>query len=368
MSKLLILYIWALTFAHIGSLGAIRYAVIAVIVTLIIVQGRKGFISNSWAYNIGGGLYLISGLLATILEGPASSWSYVFFTVLNFLILPAYAFNKIPSSYLMMLVGYILLTLLTMNVNGVKGAASMYGNPNNLATIILCTSYLALLAFKGRTALQVLMIPVFTGLMFLTSSRTQLAAILLFFGLYFGQRLLRTHLKKVLFVALIASFVLYATLVTGDPFNIIGVVQENTIGHKGYRGLSERDVLLFASIDICRRFPFGVGWGVSGLYIYDYIGDTLSPHNTFAKVAVEGGVAALVGYLMLLLGMMYRNTTILSGSFVLALTLRSLFEASTPFSLSFVSMMLILPFFLNENSVTITSFQMKSKSILKNGV
>ena len=84
-------------------------------------------------------------------------------------------------------------------------------------------------------------------------------------------------------------------------------------------------------------------------------GETLSPHNTFMKVAVEGGWSAMVGYGILLLGMLYKCRSVLASSFVIAMSLRALFESSTPFTLSLVSAMLIVPFFLNEVTMANTA-------------
>ena len=174
----------------------------------------------------------------------------------------------------------------------------------------------------------------------------------LFLGLFFTQRyILRTHLRRSLTIALIFMFLLYATLITGDPYDIIGTVQELTVGHKSYRGLSYRDVLFFTSVDILEEHPYGVGWGQSAYYIQRETGQLLSPHNTFMKVAVEGGWSAMVGYGILLLGMLYNCRSALASSFIIAMSLRALFESATPFTLSFVSAMLIVPFFLNELTV-----------------
>lgn len=352
MRKLLILYLIGLSMAHFGVLGVLRYAVVAAAITAIVAMEGKFFFSRSIVYNLGGLLFMGGGVIAYVTNGTTFSLTYILFILINFMLYPGFEKYSIPRRFIQLFTLYLVFTLTYVTDFGALKGGNLYGNGNNYATVVICTSYFALLSFRGSFLKQLLTTPIFVTLVFLSQSRTQLAAILLFYGLYFTQEyLLRLHFRRLIFFLVIGMFVLYGTLISGDPLDIISVVQENTYGHKSYRGLSYRDVLFFASVDILASYPLGVGWGLSGEYIYDYIGDRLSPHNTFMKVAVEGGWVALSGFLVLLLGRLWTTTSPLVSSFMVALTLRGLFESSTPFTLSFVSSMLLLPFFLNDRTI-----------------
>ena len=353
MRKLLSLYIVTLGLAHFGWMGPLRYIIISAVISAILMIEGRVFISRNYSYNVGGLLLVGSGLYASITMNVPMSYAYVLFMSINILILPGLTKYKLTRRHMMYIALYFSITLLHIVFLNNIDRDNWYGNSNNYATVILCSAYFSILAFSKKPIKQLLTIPLFLTLMFISASRTQLAGLLGFYLLYFGQTyILRVHFRRLIFFGVVGMFVLYGTLITGDPFGIIGVVQENTIGHKSYRGLSYRDVLFFISVDIVRNYPFGVGWSEAGYYIYDYFGETLSPHNTYMKVAVEGGILALVGFLLMHMGMIYRAATPLVSSFMVAMVLRALFESSTPMTLSLVSAMLFLPFFLNERTVT----------------
>ena len=356
MRKLLTLYLITLSMVHLEVMGPIRYLFCSVIIALILIVENKVFISKSYTYNLGGILLIGGGLFASVDMGNLTSLAYVLFITINFMLYPGFEKYHLPRRYVLYTAFYLLLTVMYVNdFSSVRGN-NLYGNPNNYATVTLCAAYFGILGFKGKPLYQLLTVPVFLFFIFISASRTQLTGLLLFYGLYFSQQyVLRTHLRRTIFFFLLIIFALYGTMITGDPFNIVGTVQDNTYGHKSYRGLSYRDVLFFASIDILAKYPQGVGWGLSGVYIYDYMGETLSPHNTFMKVAVEGGWVSLVGFLTIILGRLWNAATPLVSSFMIAVLLRGLFESSTPFTLSFISAMLLIPFFLNETTVTETT-------------
>lgn len=353
MRKLLILYIFTLTLTHQDSMnGGIGYMFCAVVIGLILGLERKLFFTKNYAYNFGALLFLGSGLYAAVTMGNTMSIAYVVFMTINIMLLPGYLKYKIPLSHIAVFATFLLLSVCFItDLSNPKGN-TIYGNMNNYATVTLCCSYFVLLACKDRPLLQVLSFPLLFYLLLISQSRTQLTSLVILYGFYFGQRyVLRTHLRRTTFFIIIVMFFMYGTLITGDPFGIISVVQENTHGHKSYRGLSYRDVLFFASIDILAKYPQGVGWSLAGEYIVHYMGEKLSPHNTYMKIAVEGGWFALAGYLIIFFEKLWRSMTPLVSSFTIAMTIRALFESSTPFTLSFVSVMLILPFFLNEKTI-----------------
>jgi O-antigen ligase len=65
---------------------------------------------------------------------------------------------------------------------------------------------------------------------------------------------------------------------------------------------SGRSDLYAQTWDIIREQPIvGIGWGNFPLYIFDYASDdgTLYPHNILLEVWMEGGILALLGFLVL---------------------------------------------------------------------
>lgn len=339
--------------AHFGWMGALRYGMIGAVVMTILTIEQKVFTSKSYTYNIGGFLLITGGFYASVTMGPVISYAYVLFMTINFFMYPGFVKYKLPRKYVTYIAGYLTFTLLHIVLLKDIDRDNWYGNANNYATVILCSAYFALLAFAKKPVRQLITVPIFLTLMFVSKSRTQLAGLLVFYLMYFSQTyVLRMHFRRLIFLGVLLMFFLYGTLITGDPFNIVGFVQQNTVGHKAYRGLSYRDILFFISVDITMKYPGGVGWSAAGYYIFDYIGDELSPHNTYMKVAVEGGIIALIGFLFIQLGLLWKSATPLVSSFMVAMILRALFESSTPMTLSLVSFMLLLPFFLNERTVT----------------
>jgi hypothetical protein len=140
-------------------------------------------------------------------------------------------------------------------------------------------------------------------------------------------------------------------LITNDQFKLLETIQANTLSHKKDRGLSHRDELFSYSLDIVEKQPGGVGLGMSKLALKDYYGEKISPHSTYLKVLVEGGWVTLAGFLVLMLGFLWTSSSPLASSFIFAMLVRGFFESATPFSLSLVSAMLIVPMFLNEHSI-----------------
>ena len=362
MKALLLGYLVALSFAHMAVLGPVRYAIIGPILLLVIAASRRVYLPRSRSYRLGAALFVLGGLVPTLLYGGAQSLTYIPFIALNVCLLPYFGKLEFSTTHIGVLAGYFFLTLCL--IPGTPGAQFVYGNENNYATVSLCGMYFALLATRRSWVLQAAAAVPFVFFAFVSQSRTQLAASLLFVAVYFAQRLLRVQLRYAAVALLLLMGFAYVTLMLGDPYGIIEIVQENTMGHKSYRGLSYRDVLLFNSLELLGDYPLGVGWGRSGIALEAYTGETLSPHNMFMKVAVEAGWVALAGYLLMLFGFLLRSPTKLSVAFLLAVSLRGLFESATPFTLSLISAMHVLPFFLNEHNVAPGRFSLLDRFVL----
>lgn len=352
MKALITAGFFAMAVAHLPELSIFRYALVIAITALVFLVGRRVYLTDYWWYNLGGAMVLVSSALPSILYGDSLSYAYVGFGVLNFLLYPVFEKIELSDTYLAAIFGGLLLTVIPLGLG--NSVVSIYQNPNNYSAVTFSTLYFGMLLFRKRLAPQLMVLSLFTVFIFLGASRSMLGALLLFAGLYYGQRfILRTILRRVL----IASFAVFAfgyySLITSDQFKLLEIIQSNTYSHKKERGLSHRDDLYKYSMDLADKQPEGYGLGMSKQALEPYYGEKISPHNTYLKVLVEGGWVALVGFLVITLGFLLTSQSQLATSFIFALLIRGFFESATPFSVSLVSGMLIIPMFLNENSIRV---------------
>lgn len=344
---------FAMAVAHLIDLYVFRYALIIVIILLVFVVGRRVYLTNYWWYNVGGAMVLVSSALPSFLYGDSLSYAYVVFGVLNFFLYPVFEKVELTDTHLAIIFSGLFLTVVPLGLG--NAVVSVYQNPNNYSAVAFSTLYLGMLLFRKRLLPQLAVLLVFAVFIFLGASRSMLGALLLFAGLYYGQRfVLRTMLRKMLVAGFIVFSFGYYSLITSDQFKIMEVIQSNTFSSKKNRGLSHRDELYNYSIDLAEKQPEGYGLGMSKQALKPYYGEKISPHNTYLKVLVEGGWLALLGFLILMLGFLLTSSSPLASAFIFALLIRGFFESATPFSISLVSGMLIIPMFLNERSIAVT--------------
>ncbi len=343
--------VFAMATAHVVTLGNARYLPIIVVLGLIVVLGKRIYLpADRWWYQLGCGLFILASAVPSFLYGNKLAYAYVAFGILNFVTYPIFERIRLTNLHLLIILAGLTLTLVPLSVG--RRVVSLYGNPNNYSAVVFSTMYFGMLLFRGRLLLQLGVLAVFSYLIFIGASRSMLGAMGVFALLYFGQAyLLRRTLKWVLVAGFLVTSFGYYSLITSDEFRIMETIQANTYSDKRERGLSHRDALFYQSLKLVGERPTGYGLGMSNTALRDRFGEQISPHNTYLKVAVEGGVLALVGFLVLILGFWLSSTSPLASSFLFALMLRGFFESATPLSLSLISGMLILPMFLNERTV-----------------
>ena len=353
MKALITAGFFAMAVAHLPELSIFRYALVIAITALVFLVGRRIYLTNHWWYNVGGAMVLVSSALPSILYGDSLSYAYVGFGILNFLLYPIFEKIELSDTHLAAIFGGLLLTVIPRSFWG--PVVSIYQNPNNYSAVTFSTLYFGMLLFRKHLIPQLMVLAVFTAFIFLGASRSMLAALLLFVGLYYGQRfILRAVLRKVLVVGFAVFAFGYYSLITSDQFKLMEIIQSNTYSHKKERGLSHRDELYKYSMDLADKQPEGYGLGMSKQALAPYYGEKISPHNTYLKVLVEGGWVALFGFLIIMMGFLLTSQSPLASSFIFALLIRGFFESATPFSVSLVSGMLIIPMFLNEHSIRVT--------------
>ncbi len=338
--------------AHLIDLYVFRYVLIIGILVLLLITGRKMFFTNHSWYNLGGVLILLASAVPSLIYGDWLSYAYVVFGILNFLLYPIYAKAELTEVHIGIIFFGLLVTLIPLGLG--NRIQSVYGNPNNYSAVAFSTMYFGMLLFRNRIWGQVGVVALFGVLIFLGASRSMLGALLIFVLLYFGQRwLLHTIFRKLTILAFLIAAFGYYSLITNDRFKLMETIQANTYSDKKDRGLSHRDELFNYSLALVEQQPEGVGLGMSKEALKKYYGEKISPHNTYLKILVEGGWLSLLGFLILVLGFLLTSNSPLATSFLFAMLIRGFFESATPFSISLVSGMLVIPMFLNEQSISV---------------
>jgi len=337
--------------AHIVSLGLARYFPVIGIMALILILGKSIYLPpDRWWYHLGCLLFLIPAGVVSFQYGNSLSYAYVGIGVLNFLLYPAFERVKLTDLHLLIIFIGLSVTLIPLGVG--RRVASIYDNPNNYSAVVFATMYFGMLLFRKKILGQLIVLALFTFLIYLGASRSMLGAILLFGLLYFLQAwVIRRTIRYGMVIAFAVSSFGYYSLITSDEYKILSVIKANTPSDKKERGLSHRDELFESSAELVRRKPYGHGLGMSKDALKKLTNESVSPHNTYLKVAVEGGVIALAGFLILICGFWLSSSSPLASSFIFALMIRGFFESSTPLSVSLISGMLIIPMFLNEHTV-----------------
>ena len=334
------------------SLGTARYFPAVILLVLVFVLGRRVYVpvGRGW-YAIGCLLYLLPAGVASIAYGDTMSYAYVVFGLLNFLLYPIFERAKLTNLHLLLILVGLGITIIPLGVG--NRVVSIYDNPNNYSAVVFATMYIGMLLCRGRFWLQVGVLIAFATLIYLGASRSMLGAILIFAVLYFGQAYI---FKRVFGGLIVAAFVLssfgYYSLITSDEFRMMETIQSYTPSDKAGKGLSHRDQLFSQSMGLIAERPMGYGMGMSNQALKERYDVDISPHNTFLKIGVEGGVIALAGFIILVVGFWWTTASPLAASFLFAMMVRGFFESSTPMSLSLISGMLIIPMFLNELTVT----------------
>ncbi len=337
---------------HLIDLNQPRYVLVVGILLLIVISGQKLFLTDQYWYNIGGVLILGASAIPSFIHGDMLSYAYVMFGTLNFFLYPIYAKAELTEVHLAIIFFGLLITLTPFGFD--NRIRSVYDNPNNYSAVAFSTMYFGMLLFRNRFWGQVGVVVLFGFLIFLAASRSMLGALLIFVLLYGGQRwVLHTIFRKLTVLVFIIAAFGYYSLITNDRFRLMETIQANTYSDKKDRGLSHRDELFDYSLVLIEKQPEGVGLGMSKEALKAYYGTKISPHNTYLKILVEGGWVSLFGFMILMFGFLLTSNSPLATSFLFAMMIRGFFESATPFTLSLVSAMLIIPMFLNEHSVKV---------------
>jgi putative inorganic carbon (HCO3(-)) transporter len=177
-----------------------------------------------------------------------------------------------------------------------------YGNPNDLALAIvislpLCLALLFLARNNAWKAAWALAMLVMTYAVFLTGSRGGFLALIVTAAFCLWDYAARSHRPYLLILAALAGLILWQFSSGMLGSRLKGTFSSKEDVASSYASAQARKQLLWRSIEVTAENPlFGVGAGnfevMSGFWRVS--------HNSFTQMSSEGGVPALVFYLLIL--------------------------------------------------------------------
>ena len=255
-------------------------------------------------------LLFVSALLSTVWKGGAFFKTLDFAKafvawVLTFLVITTFA--RLRRIVFIQSVSVTAITILSVlkgrshpRLEGVIGG--IYANPNDLAfaivlTLPFCFAFLLSTRSILRKAAWVVSMLVMCTALFMTASRAGFIDLLATGAVclwIFGVKGKRIHL-----VAIAAVVALVVGVAAGDRlkdrfFAISGNNLENDIDISAYGSYEQRRYLMVKSIEGIAHYPLGMGLGNFPVYS----GDWHEVHVSYLQIAAEGGIAALVLYIL----------------------------------------------------------------------
>ena len=229
----------------------------------------------------------------------AVAWVLTFLVTTNFRRLRQIIFIQTASVAIIAVV-CILKSRSTPRLQGVLGG--IYDNSIDLAfAIVLCLPFCLAFLLQARDPLRKMMwtlaMLVMAIVVFLTASRggfIELAITASFCLWHFGIEGKRPQLIAV-------SFVLGALLLLGAGGNLakrfiaISGDINSDLDERAYGSYQEREYLMISSMQAMARYPF-FGIGVNNFVVYS--GNWKEVHNCYLEIGAEGGIPALVLYLL----------------------------------------------------------------------
>jgi O-antigen ligase len=189
----------------------------------------------------------------------------------------------------------------TPRLEGVLGG--IYANPNDLAFAIVlslpfCLAFLLRTRSLPRKAVWAFFILVMAGSLFLTGSRGGFIDLVIAGAVclwHFGVKGRRPHLIAATVLIGVALLVLAGGRLKGRFFAISGDEISSRVEQSAYGSYEERRELMITSLRGMAHYPlFGVG--VHNFVTYS--GRWKEVHNSYLQIGVEGGIPALILYLM----------------------------------------------------------------------
>lgn len=297
-------------------------------------------------------LFLFSSVFVLLNNFSINGFYYIFVFIVNMIVMEFLYKNKLSVSFSFIIIIFLLIVSSVPIYDSYShGLMSIFGNANTLS-IVLCLPFFLLLNIKEKISfpLYSILFLYIIVLMIMTNSRSQYLFLMIFISLSLVSKVVSVaRLKKIGLFGVFFVSIMYVLLMYGELNNYLSAL----IGwsEKGIN-LSGRDDLFRTVVLAINENPFGIGFGESNSYIYSVLGKGLSPHNSFLKILLEGGwlffFVFLIVLFLLIKGMSKAYNIIFFFSYVTKL----LFESMIPFTPSLISMLFVLPYFLDEMNST----------------
>jgi O-antigen ligase len=256
------------------------------------------------------GLLLVAALLSPVWKGGALfktldfskmlvAWVLTFLVVTNFKRLRQIIFIQSASVVVIAMVS-LIKGRNTPRLEGVIGG--IYSNPNDLAFAIVlslpfCVAFLLHTRSIPRKLIWTLAMLAMCTALFLTASRGGFVTLLVTSAVglwHFGVKGKRPHL-----IALAALVALVVGVTAGRHlkdrfFAISGEEVDTKMEMSAHGSYEQRRFLMVKSMQTIAHYPQGLGQG----NFANYSGVWREVHVAYLQIAVEGGIAALVCYLL----------------------------------------------------------------------
>ena len=190
--------------------------------------------------------------------------------------------------------------LLVGRLEGVLGGN--YSNPNDLALAIiislpLCVALMLLSKSRLRRVAWALAILVMTYVVFLTGSRGGFIGLIVTAAVLLFEFAIRGRRRYLLALTALVAVILWQSSSGMLLARLEGTFDTKDNAASAYSSAQQREQLFWRSVEVTKEHPlFGIGPGN-----FEVIsGDWRVTHNSFTQMSSEGGVPALIFYLLIL--------------------------------------------------------------------
>ncbi|MFZ0320833.1 MAG: O-antigen ligase family protein [Candidatus Sulfotelmatobacter sp.] len=255
-------------------------------------------------------LLFVSALLSPVWRGGAFfktvdfskalvAWVLTFCVITTFARLRRIIFIQSASVAVICIVS-ILKGRGTPRLEGVIGG--IYSNPNDLAfaivlTLPFCFAFLLSTRSIPRKAVWGASMLIMCTALFMTASRAGFINLLVTGTVclwLFGIKGKRIHLVVAAAVVALVIGVAAGGRLKDRFFAISGRGLQNTVDESAYDSYEQRRYLMFKSVEGIEHYPLGLG--LDNFTIYS--GTWREVHMAYLQIAVEGGIASLILYLL----------------------------------------------------------------------
>ncbi len=257
------------------------------------------------------GQLFLAAMMSPVWRGGAFQTTLDFAKVLIIVIVMAVAVNTMRRLRLLILIQATSVAAVAafavlkghLFVGRLAGAlGGNYSNPNDLALAIiislpLCLALMFLSESRLRKVAWALAILVMTYVVLLTGSRGGFITLIVIAAVLLFEFAIRGHRRYLLVLTALAAVVLWRSSSGMLLARLEGTFDTKENVASAYGSAQQREQLFWRSVEVTKEHPlFGVGPGNFQVIS----GDWHVTHNSFTQMSSEGGVPALIFYLLIL--------------------------------------------------------------------